>query len=206
MPGPILFFLSTTVSAGAAAYFGAYLKKKAENLATHEDIQQLVAQVKATTEATKAIEGRISDEFWNKQRVWEMKRDLVIALLRNSVRMQEAVVELGASERLLRKHELSSVQQEAAQRNSDEAREKFSTAWYTFEGAQIEAGILCSPEVEATATNFSKIIFEYFQTARDGSELNLLRMAEAMAPCVVLLHDALRRELGLFPRVSGNHS
>src|SRR4029077_2751144 len=41
------------VSAAVGAYFGGYLKKKGENLATHEDIDQLVAQVSAVTQSTK---------------------------------------------------------------------------------------------------------------------------------------------------------
>jgi hypothetical protein len=35
------------VTAGVGAYLGAYLKKKGENLATHEDIENTVAQVGA---------------------------------------------------------------------------------------------------------------------------------------------------------------
>ena len=34
----------TAVVSGAAAYLGSYLKKKGENLATHEDIDKLIHQ------------------------------------------------------------------------------------------------------------------------------------------------------------------
>jgi hypothetical protein len=51
-----------------------YLKKKGENLATHEDIGKLIDQVRAVTITTKEIEASISDRSWNRQKHWEMKR------------------------------------------------------------------------------------------------------------------------------------
>jgi hypothetical protein len=38
----------------------SYLKKKGENLATHEDVDKLVKQVSAVTAATKQIEANIT--------------------------------------------------------------------------------------------------------------------------------------------------
>ena len=73
--------LLTILCAGAAAYFGAYLKKKGENLATHEDIGKLVDQMKNVTQATKEIEGKITDDFWGKQRRWELHRDILLAAI-----------------------------------------------------------------------------------------------------------------------------
>jgi hypothetical protein len=35
-------FVTTALGAGAGAYLGSYLKKKGENLATHEDIDKLL--------------------------------------------------------------------------------------------------------------------------------------------------------------------
>ena len=74
-----MFWAITAIIAGTGAYLGAYLKKKGENLATHEDLDKLVEQVRATTEATKRIEGQISSDIWDRQQQWEMKRDAVVA-------------------------------------------------------------------------------------------------------------------------------
>lgn len=52
------------------AYLGSYLKKKGENLATHEDIDKLVDQVRAVTQTTKEIEAKISNEVWDRQKRW----------------------------------------------------------------------------------------------------------------------------------------
>jgi hypothetical protein len=66
----------------AAGYFSSYMNKKGENLATHEDIDKLVKQVAAVTKTTKEIESKISDEVWDRQRQWEMKRDVLFEATR----------------------------------------------------------------------------------------------------------------------------
>ncbi len=66
-------FMGVALPAGIGAYLGAYLKKKGENLATHEDINQLVDQVKAVTAATKEIEVKISDVTWKREHKAELQ-------------------------------------------------------------------------------------------------------------------------------------
>jgi hypothetical protein len=53
---PVLSF----VFAGAGAYLGSYLKRKGENLATKEDFDELLRQLKLTTEATEQIKAQWS--------------------------------------------------------------------------------------------------------------------------------------------------
>ena len=68
---PLLSF----ITAGAGAYLGSYLKKKGENLATKEDIGEL-------TRRTREIESKIDDQVWNRQRQWEVKRDILLDVTR----------------------------------------------------------------------------------------------------------------------------
>lgn len=74
--------VTTFVAGGAGAYLGSYLKKKGENLATHEDIDKLVDQVKAVTKATKEIEAKISDDVWSRQKRWEVQQAALLETLR----------------------------------------------------------------------------------------------------------------------------
>jgi hypothetical protein len=82
--------LVSLLSAGIGAYFGAYLKKKGENLATHEDFNDLKKQTGELTQATKEIEAKISDELWAGQRQWEMKRDAAVGTLESYQRFRDA--------------------------------------------------------------------------------------------------------------------
>jgi hypothetical protein len=78
----LLTIVLAAIFGGGGAYLGSYLKKKGENLATHEDVQQLVRQVSAVTQATKEIEAKISTEVWQRQRAWEIKRDTLFEVVR----------------------------------------------------------------------------------------------------------------------------
>jgi hypothetical protein len=92
----VLFYLLTGFVAGLGAYYGSYLKKKGENTATHEDIEKLVDQVTAVTHATKEIEARISNEVWDRQRQWELKKELLMKALANLANLQANVIASGS--------------------------------------------------------------------------------------------------------------
>jgi hypothetical protein len=72
-------FVLLFVTPALGAYLGAYLKKKGENLATHEDIDKLVSQVSAVTAASKQIEARIT----RASRVHERQVDTLVKLYRH---------------------------------------------------------------------------------------------------------------------------
>jgi hypothetical protein len=77
----LLWFVGSLVGAFGGSFLGAYLKKKGENLATHEDFERVLAELKQSTQATKAIEAKFSDEIWDRQRQWELRRDAVYSVM-----------------------------------------------------------------------------------------------------------------------------
>lgn len=86
---PILSFFLAAVF---RPYLTGYGTKKGENLATHEDIGKLVDQVKAVTEATKKIEAEISSGVWDRQKRWEMKREVLFEATRKISEIDEAML------------------------------------------------------------------------------------------------------------------
>jgi hypothetical protein len=94
----LLWFGLNFLISGGGAYFGAYLKQKGKNLATHEDIDKLLKEVRATTQATKEIEAKISNEMWNRQKHWELRREVLFEALR---RITGAFDQLGQLEIVL---------------------------------------------------------------------------------------------------------
>ena len=66
--------LGPFVTAGLGSYFGAYLKRKGENLATHEDMNRLVEQVEATTRATEEIKSQVSESFGRRRSAGNLRR------------------------------------------------------------------------------------------------------------------------------------
>jgi hypothetical protein len=59
--GSWIFILLGLIAAGAGAFLGSYLKTKGEHLATKEDFNELLQQLKAQTKATEEIKGEISE-------------------------------------------------------------------------------------------------------------------------------------------------
>jgi Flp pilus assembly protein CpaB len=57
------------------AFFKAYGAKKGENLATKEDLKDVLVQVKEVTATIEEIKRDISERTWSKQRHWDLKRD-----------------------------------------------------------------------------------------------------------------------------------
>jgi hypothetical protein len=91
---PIELAFTTLASAFAGSYLAGYLRKKGENLATHEDIHKLVDQVSAVTKATKQIEAKISGDLWNAQKQWELKRDVLFEATKSIVEIDNALLGL----------------------------------------------------------------------------------------------------------------
>ena len=86
--------LTTLVAAFVGSYLAGYLKKKGENLATHEDIGKLVEQMAAVTTATKEIEAKISNDVWERQRKWDVKREALFEALKALSSVEAALVHL----------------------------------------------------------------------------------------------------------------
>ena len=81
----------TLLSAGIGAYIGAYLKEKGKNTATKEDFNDLKEQTRQLTHATKEIETKIDDQVWNRQRQWEMKKEIFIEATRIAAKADETL-------------------------------------------------------------------------------------------------------------------
>ena len=81
-------YLWVFITAGAGAYLGAYLKRKGENLATKEDIGEL-------TKTTEEIKAKISDDVWDRQKQWELKRDVVFDAIRVLADLDGAINRFG---------------------------------------------------------------------------------------------------------------
>jgi hypothetical protein len=79
MENGILAYAFLLATSALGAFFGAYFKKIGENLATHDDIAQLVKQVSAVTAATKQIEAKID----RASRVHERQLDILGKLYRH---------------------------------------------------------------------------------------------------------------------------
>jgi hypothetical protein len=142
----LAWIVSIVASFVGGSYLPAYFKKKGENLATHEDIQMLVEQIKATTEATKAIEARIDDQVWNKQRQWEIKRDALFEGCRAIANFDAAISRLNATFSA----EVKETDEDGYKRSilgfQNDALRALTDALYSFERTQLLISIVSGEE------------------------------------------------------------
>ncbi len=68
-------------------FLGTYSAKKGENLATKEDIAEL-------TRIAEGIKAKISDDVWDRQKQWEMRRDAVSDAWRALRELEISLIEL----------------------------------------------------------------------------------------------------------------
>ena len=83
----ILIFLVANVF---KPFIGSYSAKKGENLATKEDIAQL-------TNIAEGIRAKISDDVWDRQKQWEMKRDIIFEMVRALGALHYSLIDLEAA-------------------------------------------------------------------------------------------------------------
>lgn len=164
--------LTTLVGGCLGYYFAGYLKKKGENLATHEDIDKLMEQVKAVTQATKEIEAKISNEAWNSQKRWEMKREVLFSAVKRIAEIDDALSSFGTV--FARKPEPDNLA-------LSEARAKSSRRWLDacakYDETRLLVAIVCEREAReafeslalvtsAMSQNISKSEWETYHTSQ----------------------------------------
>lgn len=196
--------LGTAGASFGGSYFGTYLKKKGENLATHEDIDKVVDQVKAVTQTTKEIESKISGDLWNKQKHWEMKRDAIFDMSRKISGVDDALSTVYSSNA-----HFQALAERADALSKAEALAKVSGSWSVaadgFDGALGLMTIVCNIETCQALREF--IIF----TRRLVPEIqknaaSYLGASKEMAQKLRRIQDLLRKELGVEGVAASNSS
>lgn len=78
---PILTTLGVFLLARFTHVFDAYAGERARLLAQFHNLDKLVEQTGKLTATTEAIKARVSDETWDRQMRWNLKRDVYIRLM-----------------------------------------------------------------------------------------------------------------------------
>jgi hypothetical protein len=152
----IAWGLTTLVGSFIGSYLASYLKKKGENRAIREDLADLLKQVRAVTTTTKEIEAKISTEVWDRQKRWEMKRDVLFEATKRLVELEKALMKLETTFDAVRKN-LPNVAVELLQLKL-EASEKWNDSVTRFEESFLLVGIACGNEMKAAGDDYKLTI------------------------------------------------
>jgi hypothetical protein len=124
------------------SFLPSYMKKKGENLATKEDINNLATQTAVLTKTAKDIEAQISDKVWNKQRQWEMKRDALVSAVQALGRADAGLLLLASAYTMARKHG-----EEAWAQKVGETKLAWSDLVNIYDEKRFAAELVCTKEL-----------------------------------------------------------
>ena len=70
------------------------MTEKGKRLATREDIEHVLSEVRAVTKETETIKAQIGSDLWLRQTVWGHKREAYVNILKCSHHLQDALSSL----------------------------------------------------------------------------------------------------------------
>jgi hypothetical protein len=178
---------------GVGIYLKSYLQSKAKNLATHEDFEDLKNQTAALKRTTAEIEAEIKGGLWDKQKRWELKRDVVFHCIKRIAQADEALVGL---------HALHQVPEVPDNLGSMQSRHDRIVAWAKasaeFDESKLMVAVTCCKETKEAVEGFVSV------AARIARQLTAENIATAytdggkeLAVKLFVARAALRKELGI---------
>lgn len=129
--GAIWWALGALGTAFLGSFLGTYLKKKAENVATREDLQDVVKQVQAVTRTAEEIKSEIAGGLWDRQKSWELKKEVLYEGAKRISAAQVALVDLHST------HETGDVNGRAI------ATKRYTAAMNDFSDTRNVVAIVC---------------------------------------------------------------
>jgi len=191
-------FLLVTIGSWFGGFFGTYLKKKGENVATHEDLDKLLIQMKATTEATKAIEARISREVWDRQREWEFKREALLEGGRSIADFLASIMRLNA---VMATKKGTAPDEEAAYllkltKDETTALDAVNKASYSLQRAQLVMAVVSSKKTQSAFVRLEKLFKQVAVKIANGDTEYFDSVGPLLKQYSSDLTLAIRRELG----------
>ena len=186
------------VGGWAGAYIGSYLKKKGENKAIHENLGKLLDQVAAVTRTTKEIETKISDEVWDRQKRWELKREVLFEATRALAGIEDALISL---------HSLTQVEKKENDITWATARHdkvlKWTKAYSVFEESSLLVAAVCSKEAGQAFLSYGGFVVRIALPIANDNDSEIYKKTRGEHNKQHLeLQNIIRKELGVDPVIA----
>jgi hypothetical protein len=176
----ILILLLYVLLLGWGIYFKSYLTKKADNLATKEDFKDLKQQTSELRQATKEIEAKIDDQMWNRQRQWELKRDILVDVIKAMGEARNAQYGVIAAWTGAKSDSTEAAQNQWRIKKS-ETSELWRQAAGRLEGCRIMAAILGDPNINDTLRGYGNALrYAYKAITNNEPEEHFTQLMETL--------------------------
>jgi hypothetical protein len=183
-----LLYLGVAIASLIGAFLGAFIKRIGEDFAAQQSIQKLTATV-------ENIKAAISDDVWDRQKQWEMRRDAVFEAIRALGKFDNVLLDLAHA------YSLPNLEREDLRSNvlskRKEAREHFDSCGSRLAGARFIADMVVG---EALGTAFYECTNEMQSVALkvlSGDAESFTNSQAAISQKVNAVYKSAQKELKL---------
>jgi hypothetical protein len=192
--GIFTWLITTFLGALLGSAFGGYFGKKGEIQALHEDMSRVIEQNEAITKANETIKDELTNQTWDRQRQWEMRRDAVLAVVQALGRARDALMYLAGMVATTREGltyewqlhpKLFDLSVELIRRMEE------------FDEKRLVASFLCSEEFATALTQTGTTIRTALATVQKESQFSMEDLYPPVREAVSSALLTARREIGL---------
>jgi hypothetical protein len=181
--------LGSIATAVLTPFLKGYSKTKGENLATHEDIAALVEQTRALAQATKEIEAKIDDQVWNRQRRWELKREVLFEASKRLANADDALISLKTV------CELIASSGESFADGKQERLLKWEKTVSSLSESRFVVGVVCGKQTVDAIDGFAGLAGQIAASLSQGNSNAYQEKALELAKKYYIAIAAMRKEL-----------
>ena len=192
---PLIIGALTTLVGVLVGYLTGHAKKKGENRAIHEDIGKLTDQVAAVTKTTKEIEAKISSDVWDRQKRWELKREVLLEATLRAAQLDDALRVLNITIDLEREQasQDASLNLDLLNRRNAAGAEWLKAA-NAFDQTKLWVSVVCGEAVTAAIHNLAAVGMYIAAKLANGEDIYDEEKPEFMQR-LFAARDAIREEL-----------
>jgi hypothetical protein len=191
----ILGALGVLCTAFLGSFLGGYMKKRGENLATKEDLQNVLVQVSAVTSATEEIKAQIAGGLWDRQKRWEIKKEVLFEAGRKLVGIEKSL--MGMSSAFIAAAKYPNLGFTKEQRL---ACRKVTEAQKEFDEAKFLARLVCSNSTSDALDNYYIVATGIAKAMSGGQTTAWKDNLDSFIKSTVAVRLALQLELSAAPK------
>ena len=183
-----LFYLGTAVASLIGAFLGSFLKRLGEDFAAQQSIQKLTATV-------EHIKAAISDDVWDRQKQWEMKRDTVFEVMRILGELDNALLDLAHYYFVPIPERVDSRAKILSERNK--AKERWNSNMARFDSARFLVDMVVGNSLSTALSECIKEMHSVAKRAEDGDATSYTSSQAAIKQKVDAIYISARKVLNL---------
>lgn len=175
-------------------FLKGYSEQVGQNRAMQENLNSLVIQTTALTTTTETIKANISEDVWDRQRQWEMKRDVVFEVMRILSELDNALLDLAHW------RYVSSTRADlntGANVEMNKAKERWNASITRFDSARLLVDIVVGKSLSDALSEYTEEMHSVARKVESGESTNYASLHAALKQKLDAVNISVRKELNI---------